>query len=137
MAESLQRARTYRLEREFGWVLGGVFAALGGWWVYRGKFSTLATALLAAGVVLLLLGTFAPRALVLPARLWMKFAEALSFVMTRVILAFVYFLVLLPIGFVKRRMGWDPLERRSARVPTYWRPYAAHQRDPKHYERMF
>jgi len=52
---------------------------------------------------------------------WMKLAEVLSWVMTRVILSVFFFLVLTPIGFVMRLFRADPLDRSWAnRRPSYW-----------------
>lgn len=67
----------------------------------------------------------------------MALAEGIGFVSTRIILAFVYFLVLTPIGLIKRAMGWDPLHRRAVRRESYWRPYSTRQRNRRHYEKMF
>lgn len=126
-----------RAEREFGLVVGGVFVLLGGWWLYRGKFTTAADVMLPLGVLLILFGLIWPRALALPNRAWMLLAEGLSYVTTRIILGLVFFLVITPIGLVKRLSGWDPLGRRSARSSSYWKPYSERQRDPRHYEKMF
>ena len=126
-----------RQEREFGLVVGGLSILLGTWWLYRGKFHSLAQVSLAIGGVLFLLGLLFPKALVLPNKAWMALAEVMSFVMTRVILAFVFFVIVTPIGFVKRLFGWDPLHRRAARGDSYWRPYSERQKDPRHYEKMF
>ena len=108
------RPRTFRAEREFGLLAGAVFSLLGLWWVYRGKFVSAATVLAITGAALVLFGLIVPRVLVAPRRLWMKLAEALAFVSSRVILALIFFLVLTPIGLVKRAIGWDPLQRRAA-----------------------
>jgi hypothetical protein len=89
------------------------------------------------GALLVFLGACFPRALVLPNRAWMALAGVMSFVMTRVILALVFFLIVTPIGVVKRTMGWDPLRRRSSPEQSYWTSYAARQRDPRHYEKMY
>ena len=67
----------------------------------------------------------------------MALAEGLSFVMTRVVLGIVFFLVVTPIGAIKRLTGWDPLRRRSRPAPSYWGAYPERQRDPRHYEKMF
>jgi hypothetical protein len=131
------RKHSFRAEKEFGLLVGGVFALLSLWWLYRGKLSGAAHVTLPLGTVLILLGFVYPRALVLPNRAWMTLAEGLSFVSTRVILAFVFFVVLTPIGVIKRAMGWDPLHRRSAPGESYWRPYSDRQRNPRHYEKMF
>jgi hypothetical protein len=128
---------SFRVEREFGLVVGGVFVLLGGWWLYRGKFATVAPVLLTLGALLILFGLIWPRALVWPNRAWMFLAEVLSWITTRIILGIVFFLVVTPIGVVKRLSGWDPLGRRGARGASYWRPYSERQRNPRHYEKMF
>ena len=127
----------YRAERSFGLLVGGVFTALGGWWTFRGKLPHVSPLLCALGLALALLGAVAPRLLVWPNRGWMAMAGALSFVMTRVILAGVFFLTVTPIGILKRLTGWDPLRRRARPSSSYWRPYPARQHDRRHYERMY
>ena len=118
-------------------MVGGIFASLSVWWLYRGKFPNLAHLTLPLGCVLILLATTFPRALVVPNKAWMSLAEALSFVSTRIILGVVFFGVITPIGVVKRLLGWDPLQRRSASSLSYWHPYSERQRDSQHYEKMF
>jgi hypothetical protein len=127
----------FRAEREFGLVVGGISTLLSLWWLYRDKFAGVTQMLLPLGLLLILLGAVYPRALVWPNRVWMTLAEGLSFVTTRIILAFVFFVVVSPIGLIKRAMGWDPLHRRSAPGESYWRPYPERQRNPRHYEKMF
>jgi hypothetical protein len=114
-----------------------VLVLLAGWWVYRDKFPALSYKFLVAGAVLIVLGILIPRSLVFPNKAWMLLAEALSYVSTRIILAVVFFLILTPIGLIKRAMGWDPLNRRSSPGDSYWRPYPQRQLDTKHYEKMF
>src|SRR5512132_3898484 len=128
---------SFRPEREFGLIVGGVFLLLSGWWLYRGKFASAWHVTLPLGSILLLLGLLWPRALVWPNRGWMLLAEGLSFVTTRIILGLVFFLVMTPIGVVKRLSGWDPLSRRGGRSASYWKPYSERQRNPRHYEKMF
>lgn len=131
------RKRSWRVEREFGLIVGGMFLLLSVWWLYRGKFHTATQITLPLGAVLVFLGIVFPRVLFYPNKAWMAFAEVLSYISTRIILAFVYFLVITPIGLIKRMTGWDPLNRRAARGDTYWSDYSERQRDPRHYEKMF
>jgi hypothetical protein len=131
------KRKSLRAEREFGLVVGGVFVLLGAWWLYRGKFPAAAHAVLPLGSLLVLLGLVWPRALVVPNKAWMLLAEGLSFVTTRIILGAVFFLVVTPIGVVKRLLGWDPLSRRGPSGDSYWRPYSERQRNKRHYEKMF
>jgi hypothetical protein len=133
----LSRVKTFRAEREFGVLVGGVLLALRLWWFYRGKFEVAGVVVTFVGAALVVLGAFAPRLLVIPRKLWMKLAEGMAYVSSRIILAIVFFLVLTPIGLVKRAMGWDPLQRRSGSRESFWQPYPERQRDPRHYEKMY
>ena len=67
----------------------------------------------------------------------MGLAEALSFAMTHIILAVVFFGIVTPIGLLRKALGGDPLRRRAAAADSYWWPYSDRPRDPKHYEKMF
>ena len=129
--------RSLRAEREFGWIVGGALSLISLWWLYRGKFSVVSHVTLPLGALLILLGSILPVALVLPNRAWMALAEVLSFVSTRIILAFVFFVIVTPIGYIKRLLGWDPFNRRAAASDSYWRPYSERQKDSRHYEKMF
>ncbi|MCA1573263.1 MAG: SxtJ family membrane protein [Acidobacteria bacterium] len=110
--------RSFRVKREFGLIVGIVFTLLG--WLYRGKLTVVAEVNLLLGVVL-------PKSLVYPNRAWILLAEALAYVSTRIILGFVFFAIVTPIGVV-RMFGWDPLHRREVSGPSYWRPYSDRQR---------
>lgn len=128
---------SYRVEREFGLIVGGIFTLLGAWWLYRVKFVGVSEAILGLGLILMVFGLAFPRSLVYPNRAWMLLAEALAYVSTRIILGLVFFFVVTPIGVVKRLLGWDPLHRRAGSGPSYWRPYSDRQRDTRHYEKMY
>ena len=137
MSQSTVQEKSWRAEREFGLIVGGILVLLALWWIYRGKFHSITQITLPIAALLLLLGILFPRALMYPNRAWAALAEVLSFISTRIILAFVYFVVITPIGVVKRLFGWDPLNRRAAARESYWRPYSERQRNPRHYEKMF
>jgi saxitoxin biosynthesis operon SxtJ-like protein len=137
MTRVVTKKKSWRTEREFGLIVGGTLLLLSGWWVYRGKFHLVTQIALPLGALLVLLGILIPRALVYPNKAWMALAEALSYVSTRIVLGFVYFFVITPIGLIKRMTGWDPLNRRAPRSETYWRDYSARQKDTRHYEKMF
>lgn len=134
---STTRPRRFRAEREFGLLVGAILAVVGGLSLARRGPLPWNVPLLAAGAVLVLLGAVAPRLLVVPNRWWMKLAVALGHVVSPLVLAVVYFLVVTPIGVLRRLSGADPLQRRTQRRESYWLPYSARQRNSKHYERMF
>lgn len=51
---------------------------------------------------------------------WMKFAHALGWVNTRIILTVVYLLIFTPVVLIFRLIGKDPMERKFKKVNSYW-----------------
>ena len=58
---------------------------------------------------------------------WTAFFQGLGKVWTAALLAIVYLLSVGPIGLVMRLIGHDPLDRRLAPEPSFWR---AHEPNP-------
>lgn len=68
---------------------------------------------------------------------WMYAAFPIGFVMSYVILAATYYLVITPIGLALRLCGHDPLDRRLDRsAKSYWRPHSP-AADSRRYFRQF
>ena len=68
---------------------------------------------------------------------WMVAAFPIGWVVSHVVLAITWALVVTPIAVVMRATGWDPLHRRLDRGrPTYWTEHDPHV-DPKRYFRQF
>lgn len=66
---------------------------------------------------------------------WMKFAAALGWVNSRIILGAFFFLVFTPIALVRRLFVRDPLSlRRGEAGASYWRPHEP-KRDPAQYKK--
>jgi hypothetical protein len=82
---------------------------------------------LATAMVLVELGfrRFAPKSRAY-AR-WTAFFQGLGKVWTAVLLAIVYVFSVGPVGLVMRLLGHDPLDRRLAPEPSFWR---AHEPNP-------
>ena len=76
------------------------------WWRER---RTVATALAGLAVALALAGLLLPGRLGPVHRIWMGFAHALSRVTTPIFMGVVYFLVITPVGLVRRAVGGNPL----------------------------
>jgi hypothetical protein len=105
--------------RSFGLIVGGGFAVIGVFpAVIRGhnpRIWALALALVLATAALVL-----PSALRPVYRLWMQLAEVLAWVNTRIILFLVYYLVIVPTGWVLRITGKDLLRLRlEPRADSY------------------
>lgn len=121
-------------ERTFGLSVGGVCLAIAGVLAWRGYFSA-PVVLAAVGALLVFCGATCPPALRLPNRIWWRFAQALGWVNSRILLTVFFALVLTPAGVLMRLLGRNPL--RPAGSATSWAPYPARRRDPRHYERMY
>jgi hypothetical protein len=102
---------TRRQLRDFGLLVGGIFGVIGLWpLLWRQQSPRLWAVALA--VALVLPGLVAPRILTPAYRAWMKLAEALAWINTRLVLGVVFYGVVTPIGVVMRLAGHDPMRRR-------------------------
>src|SRR5262249_34198728 len=114
-------ARDARELRRVGLTGGGVVLVLRVGLVSRWRGHSVAPLVLGtAGVLLVLPGLLAPRLLAPVERGWMRFAAVMGHVNTRIILTVLYYLVITPVGIVRRWMR-DPLDRamRDGR-PSVW-----------------
>jgi hypothetical protein len=118
----LEKAAAARLTsaegRKFAFTLAPAFAALAGlaWW--RGE-PRVTMALITLSVLLAVAGVFVPRRLGPVQRAWMGIAKAISKLTTPIFLGIVYYVVITPMGVLRRTIGRNPL-RRSSDVPTCW-----------------
>ena len=105
--------------RKFGLVVGAAFAVIGGvrWWLKGDPPEVL----FSIAAVLVLLGAIAPAALGPVFRIWMKLAEALNWVMTRVTLSVAFYALLTPVAILYRLVSGDPLHRNlDSSAASYW-----------------
>ena len=122
--------------RNFGLLVGGVFAVLGLLFLVRGK--PVYPWLLTPGLILAILGAIAPRTLKYIYLAWMGLALVLGFVVSHVILTVFFFLVITPIGLIARLAGKDFLRLKLNRqAKSYWIPREHRRKSPEDYERQF
>jgi hypothetical protein len=122
-AASGGEANRRRVLRRFGLVMAAALAVLAALLLWRQRPA--GPYLLAAAAAFALAAAAAPRALDPLERAWMRLAEALSVVMTFVVLTLAFFLVVTPLGVARRLVRRDPLGVRFDRsATTYWVPVA-------------
>lgn len=119
--------------RQFGLVVGGVFALIGLWPILRGGAPRLPS-LVVAGL-LIALALVAPGSLRRVHALWMVVGAALGWVNTRIILAVAFYAIFTPIGLVLRALGKDEMRRRVSASDTYRVPRSS--RPGSHMLRQF
>lgn len=122
--------------RQFGLLVGGVFAVLGGWfWMRHRSFYPY---FLAPGAALMMLGLVAPRVLKPVYIAWMTLAIVLGFIVSHVLLISLYYLVITPIGLLARLWGKDFLAlKRDSAATTYWIRHEPRAKTAADYERQF
>ena len=105
--------------RAFGWVFVAVFLIVALWPLAFGTaprwWSLILSGLLAAVTVA------APALLTIPNRLWQRFGLLLHRIVSPVVLGFMFFIVVTPMGLLMRVFAKDNLRlRRDGAAESYW-----------------
>ena len=122
-------------ERSFGVSVGGVLLFIAALLMWRHRLLR-AEIIGGIGGVLLVCGLLSPRLLKYPSAIWWRFSRALGYVNARILLTLLFSLILVPLSYVWRLLGKDPLARRRQTFQG-WTPYPARYADRQHFERMF
>lgn len=123
--------------RRFGLVVGAVFIALGFLFLFLGRGSYIV--FLVIGTLLVFFGALAPTVLFWPYRLWMGLAIVMSWIMSRLILTILFYIIIVPIGFLARAAGKDFLNLKRSKVHfySYWHKRGGETMPPERYEKQF
>src|SRR2546425_11548263 len=106
----MQNEITIKQLRSFGLTVGGIFALIGLWPLVVHNQGARWWSLIVA-VVLILPALVYPKSLFWIHKGWMAVGHVLGWINTRIILGFVFYIVVSPIGFVRRLLGKDPMGR--------------------------
>lgn len=111
MEERIHTRLTVAAGRRFGLTIGIAFVAIA-WVLGRTQDARLVALVLGAvGVIAIAGGILTPTRLGPFERAWMALARAISRVTTPILVAVLYFVVITPIGLVRRLMGRNALVR--------------------------
>jgi len=106
-------------EKGFGIVFAVFFLLLGLYPVMSGE--EVNSWMLVIAVSFVVLAYFSPNLLVIPNMLWIKFGLALGAIIAPIVMALVYFLTVVPIGFIMKMIGKDLLGCKiDDSVRSYW-----------------
>ena len=76
---------------------------------------------LVVSIIFFLLAFLAPKIIVLPNKLWFKFGLLLGSIVAPIVMAFVYFVTVLPTGLIMRLLGKDLLKQKlDKNAKSYW-----------------
>jgi hypothetical protein len=116
---ALQKEKTSAELKSFGQVMALILFVLTAIFMWKGGVSCYVTLGLGSGF--LVLSIFAPDWLRGTERRWLYLGEKMSVVMSLVILAITFYLVITPLGMLMRLMGKSTLKLSLDRAaPTYW-----------------
>jgi len=122
--------------RKFGITVGLVFAMLGALLLWRQK--PYYHWLLISAAALLVPGLLVPVVLKPIHKLWMTIAIVLGWIVTRIILTILFYLVVTPVGLLGRLFGNDFLHLKfDKNAETYWIPRKKTEFVKEAYEKQF
>ena len=121
--------------RSFGITMGIILFIISGLLMYYNK-----EIYQIIGIIAL---TFVGLGLIIPVALkplyfvWMTFAAILGWVMTRVILSLVFYLIITPIGLLTKLLGEDFLDLKKKESNSYWNYRDSSKELNQDYEKQF
>ncbi|GAC1395167.1 MAG: hypothetical protein NVSMB68_12200 [Thermoanaerobaculia bacterium] len=103
--------------------------------VWRRGLDEIAILVLVSSALFALTAFLTPETVAPIHRWWMRFAEVLSWINTRVLLILIFYLVVTPLGLVMRLLRRAPLD--MARRDSYWTEPPGNSYGDRHYEKQF
>ena len=136
MLEEIKNIKSEKSDlRKFGITIGIILLAIAGFLFWKEKESF--QILLTFGVISCIFGIAIPFILKPIYWVWMIFATILGWIMTRVILSLLFYIIFTPIGLILRLFGKQFLELKWNRTNcTYWN-YRSDKPEKGNYEKQF
>lgn len=107
--------------RKFGVIVGTVFAFLTLYLTFKNHQPTLRYILGTIGILLIFFGIFFPKVLKRIYIFWIGIALAIGWVVSRILLMIIFFIVLTPTGLIARSIGKKFLVvKQRKNKSTYW-----------------
>ena len=123
--------------RWFGLTMLAFSVVVAGLVYWRAESTRAAATIVGVGSVLCV-AFYALRPLRLPIyRTWMRAFHPIGWLLSHVVLISIFYLVLTPIGFALRLVGYDPLERRiDASAESYWTRHDPGERADRYFRQF-
>ena len=137
MIEEIENIKSEKIDlRKFGIMVGTVLLIIAGllFWKEKESFQLF----LAIGIVLFVAGIATPFTLKPIYWVWMTFATILGWLMTRVILSLLFYVILTPIGLIARLFGKQFLGlKMDHSKQSYWNMRPVEASNTQNYEKQF
>ena len=137
MLEEIKNIKSEKSDlRKFGITIGVILLIIAGFLFWKEKESF--QILLTFGVTLCILGIAIPIILKPIYWVWMIFATILGWIMTRVILSLLFYIIITPIGLILRFFGKQFLELRwDKSKESYWNIRTNEHLKKENYQKQF
>ena len=137
MLEEIKNIKSEKSDlRKFGITIGVILLIIAGFLFWKEKESF--QILLTFGLTLCILGIVIPFILKPIYWVWMIFATILGWIMTRVILSLLFYIIVTPIGLIPRFFGKQFLELRwDNSKESYWNFRTNEHLQNENYEKQF
>jgi len=137
MIEDIRNIKSEKKDlRKFGITVGLVLLVISGFLFWKEKESFQIFS--GIGITLFLIAIAIPVVLKPIYLMWMIFATVLGWIMTRVILSSLFFLIITPIGLIAKVFGERFIERRcDLSIDSYWNYHNKNNDVAKNYENQF
>ena len=136
MIEEIKNIKSDKSDfRKFGITIGIILIMLAGFLFWKEKESS--QIFLTVGIVLFAFGIAIPVVLKPIYWIWMIFATILGWIMTRVILSLLFYVIFTPIGLIPRIFGKQFIELKwNSSKDSYWN-YRVSKSENVEYEKQF
>ena len=136
MLEEIKNIKSEKSDlRKFGTTIGVILLIIAWFLFWKEKESF--QILLTFGVTLCILGIVIPFILKPIYWVWMIFATILGWIMTRVILSLLFYIIVTPIGLISRLFGKQFLELKWNKIDTTYWNYRSKRLNRDSYEKQF
>lgn len=137
MLEEIKNIKSEKSDmRKFGIAIGVILLVIAGFLFWKEKESY--QIFLTVGTILFVLGILVPAVLKPIYWIWMIFATILGWIMTRVILSLLFYIIITPIGLILRFFGKQFLELKwDKSKESYWNYRTIKHLKMEDYEKQF
>ena len=137
MFEEIKNIKSEKSDlRKFGITIGLILLIIAGFLFWKEKESY--QIFLTVGTILFVLVILVPAVLKPIYWIWMIFATILGWIMTRVILSLLFYIIIVPIGLILRAFGKQFLELRWDKSKgSYWNYRTNEHLQNENYEKQF
>lgn len=134
--QDINRTPSAIMLRQFGWLAAVIFVALAAYHYGIHHRWLLGTILVVLGTVFGVIGTLKPKWLGPVFVTWMIVAFPIGWVISHLILLFIFYGCFLPLGWLLRLRRYDPLRLKRPESSTYWQDRPANN-DMRRYLKQY